>query len=220
MALQADDLRRAFEALDAEAEGEPGFMLALFRQFDLKLRWWTVSANRDPEIVRDLLHHPQILPGFNDSGAHITNMAFYDGNLRGLQIAQSEGLERVASQVKRLTSEPADFIGVHAGRLEIGARADIAVIDPDKLARYDSEANSRFIWREEYQHEQMVNRSGGRRVRWRRKSLHAGRLHRGRRPQDPGPGAAPSRLEPVKPPRRHRRGVAPSRSPPHACTLA
>lgn len=153
--------RRAFEAMDGEAGDEPGFMLALFRRFDLKLRWWTVSANRDPKILRDLVNHPQILPGFNDSGAHITNMAFYDGNLRCLQLAQAEGLERVASQVKRLTSEPADFIGVDAGRLEIGSRADVTVIDPAALAVYDSEASSRFIWREEYEHEQMVNRSEG-----------------------------------------------------------
>jgi N-acyl-D-aspartate/D-glutamate deacylase len=158
---RSDDERRTFEALGADADTEPGFMLALFRHFDLKLRWWTISANRDPEIVRDLANHPQILPGFNDSGAHITNMAFYDGNLRCLQMAQAEGLDRVASQVKRLTSEPADFIGVDAGRLDIGARADVVMIDPEALAGYDSEANSRFIWREEYQHEQMVNRSEG-----------------------------------------------------------
>ncbi|MFW6299976.1 MAG: hypothetical protein ACOC20_03535 [Oceanicaulis sp.] len=158
---RSEDERRAFEALSEEAVDEPGFVLALFRRYDLGLRWWTVSANRDPEIVRELLHHPQILPGFNDSGAHITNMAFYDGNLRGLQIAQREGLDRVASQIKRLTSEPADFIGVDAGRLEIGARADVTILDPDALARYDSEASSRFIWREEYRHEQMVNRSEG-----------------------------------------------------------
>ncbi|MGJ3233046.1 MAG: N-acyl-D-amino-acid deacylase family protein [Oceanicaulis sp.] len=158
---RSDDERRAFETLSEEAIDEPGFMLALFRQYDLELRWWTISANRDPEIVRALLHHPQILPGFNDSGAHITNMAFYDGNLRALKIAQAEGLARVASQIKRLTSEPADFIGVDAGRLDIGARADIAVIDPVKLAAYDGEADARFIWREEYQHEQMVNRSEG-----------------------------------------------------------
>jgi N-acyl-D-aspartate/D-glutamate deacylase len=35
-----------------------------------------------------LLLHPQALPGFNDSGAHITNMAFFDGNLMSLKLAQ------------------------------------------------------------------------------------------------------------------------------------
>ncbi len=158
---RTEDEAAAFAAMPEAAADEAGFMLHLFREYDLGLRWWTISANRDPEIVRDLLNHPKILPGFNDSGAHITNMAFYDGNLRCLQIAQGEGPERVASQIKRLTSEPADFIGVDAGRLETGARADLIVIDPDALAGYDSDANSRFIWRDDYEHEQMVNRSDG-----------------------------------------------------------
>ena len=158
---RSDEERAAFKAMGEDALTEPGFMLHLFREYDLGLRWWTISANRDPKIVRELLNHPKILPGFNDSGAHITNMAFYDGNLRCLQIAQRDGLERVAAQVRRLTSEPADFIGVDAGRIEIGDRADVTLIDPERLATYDSEANARFIWREEYQHEQMVNRSEG-----------------------------------------------------------
>jgi N-acyl-D-aspartate/D-glutamate deacylase len=151
----------AFAAMPDTAVEEPGFMLHLLRAYDLGLRWWTISANRDPDVVRALLNHPDLLPGFNDSGAHITNMAFYDGNLRCLQIAWREGLERVAWQVRRLTSDPAEFIGVDAGTMAVGDRADLTIIDPDALAAYDSEANSRFIWRDDYQHEQMVNRSDG-----------------------------------------------------------
>jgi len=158
---RSEDEQSAFAAMPDAALSEPGFMLHLFREYDLGLRWWTISANRDPDVVRDLLNNPNMLPGFNDSGAHITNMAFYDGNLRCLQIAQEEGLERVAWQVRRLTSEPADFIGVDAGRIGVGDRADITLIDPDALAAYDSEASSRFIWRDDYEHEQMVNRSDG-----------------------------------------------------------
>ncbi len=140
---------------------EVGFMLHVFREYDTGLRWWYVSANRDPRKVRDLLFDEQNLPGFNDSGAHLTNMAFYDGNLRGLQMAQQEGLLRVAAHVRRLTRDPADFIGIDAGRIDIGSRADVVVIDPEALAKYDSEANSRFIFREDIDHEQMVNRSDG-----------------------------------------------------------
>jgi N-acyl-D-aspartate/D-glutamate deacylase len=151
----------AFAAMPDSAATEAGFMLHLFRTYDLGLRWWTVSANRDPEVIRSLINDPQVLPGFNDSGAHITNMAFYDGNLRTLQIAQEEGLERVASQVRRLTREPAEFLGVEAGTMELGDRADLAILNPEALAKYDSEANSRFVWREDYEHEQLVNRSDG-----------------------------------------------------------
>ena len=160
LARDADEAS-VFKAAPPDADKEAGFMLYLFHRFDLALRWWTVSANRDPATVRELLNHPQILPGFNDSGAHLTNMAFYDCNLRCLQLAQQEGIERVASQVGRLTREPAQLMGVEAGRIEVGDVADLAVIDPRALAAYDSEASHRFIWREDYQHEQLVNRSEG-----------------------------------------------------------
>lgn len=150
-----------FERLPDSAANEAGFMLALLAEYDLTLRWWTVSANRDPNVVRELINHPMTLPGFNDSGAHLTNMAFYDGNLRALRLAQEEGLERVASQIHRLTRVPADFLGVKAGRIDAGDCADILVVDPEALRAYDSEANSAFIWREDYGHEQMVNRSDG-----------------------------------------------------------
>lgn len=158
---RSDEEQAAFAAMPDTADTEAGFMLHLFRTYDLGLRWWTVSANRDPEVIRSLINDPQVLPGFNDSGAHITNMAFYDGNLRTLQIAQEEGLERVASQVRRLTREPAEFLGVEAGTMELGDRADLAILNPEALAKYDSEANSRFVWREDYEHEQLVNRSDG-----------------------------------------------------------
>jgi N-acyl-D-aspartate/D-glutamate deacylase len=151
----------AFSRMPPSAADEAGFVLHLFREYDLGLRWWTVSANRDPAVVRALVNDPQVLPGFNDSGAHITNMAFYDGNLRCLRLAQQEGPRRVASQVRRLTREPAEFIGVDAGRMEPGDVADLVVIDPDALARYDSESAARFVWREDYGHEQLVNRSDG-----------------------------------------------------------
>jgi len=156
-----EDEAAAFARMPADAAEEPGFMLHLFREYDLALRWWTVSANRDPEVVRALLNDAQILPGFNDSGAHITNMAFYDGNLRCLKMAQEEGIERVATQVRRLTREPAEFLGIGVGRIDVGDTADLAIVDPEALRRYDSESRMQFIWREDYPHEQLVNRSDG-----------------------------------------------------------
>ncbi|MGY6661957.1 MAG: N-acyl-D-glutamate deacylase, partial [Glycocaulis sp.] len=88
-------------------------------------------------------------------------MAFYDGNLRCLQLAQADGMERVAAQVKRLTRDPADFIGIEAGRIETGDVADIAIIDPEALKTYDSDAGLQFIHRDVFDHEQLVNRSDG-----------------------------------------------------------
>lgn len=137
------------------------FFLHLLRQFDTDLRWSTVTANHDPKTTRDLLFHPLLLPGFNDSGAHLTNMAFYDGNLRMLQMAQQDGEARVAQAVHRLTQEPADFFGLDVGVLKVGARADLVVIDPQALAAYDSDAGVRYQYREAFQHHQLVNRSDG-----------------------------------------------------------
>jgi N-acyl-D-aspartate/D-glutamate deacylase len=151
----------AFAKFPAEATGEADFMLHLFEEYDMQLRWWVISANQDPEMVRKLLFDEKFLPGFNDSGAHITNMAFYDCNLRGLQLAQEDGLDKVAWHVKRLTRDPAEFIGIDAGRLEQEAQADIIIIDPQALETYDSETNTEFVYRDDFEHEQLVNRSDG-----------------------------------------------------------
>ena len=146
---------------DGVIRDDADFMLHLLRSFDINFRWTLVSANRDREITKQLLFNPRVLPGFNDSGAHLTNMAFYDGNLRGLQMAQEDGMDRVAWHVKRLTRDPSDFFGINAGRMDIGAQADLILIDPKALAAYDSDANTQPIYREAFEHEQMVNRSDG-----------------------------------------------------------
>ena len=103
-----------------------------------------------------------MLPGFNDSGAHLTNMAYYDGNLRGLQIAQRRSLADVAYHVGRLTKAPADFGGIHSvGTVEPGKQADVILIDPEALRAYDSEAQTIFEYREAVGSEQMLSRSEG-----------------------------------------------------------
>lgn len=140
---------------------EVDFVLHLYREYDTALRTSTLTANRDPVFTEQLLFNPQVLPGFNDSGAHLTNMAFYDGNLRGLQMAQRQGLDKVGWHIRRLTREPAEFFGVRGGRIAVGEIADITIIDSAALATYQSEANTHLVWREQFQHHQMVNRSEG-----------------------------------------------------------
>jgi N-acyl-D-aspartate/D-glutamate deacylase len=140
---------------------EGAFLLHLVRRFDRELRWWFTVANDRPEILEQLLFHPNMLPGFNDSGAHLINLAFFDGNLLTLQVAQRRSLERVAQAVRRLTREPAEFFGVDAGRLEPGAQADLVLIDPEALARYDTDDSRRMVYRDIFEHEQLVNRSDG-----------------------------------------------------------
>jgi len=138
------------------------FFLHLLRHFDTDLRWYVVAANDDEERMARVLFDPQMLPGFNDSGAHLQNMAYYDANLRGLQIAQRRSLHDVAYHVGRLTRVPAEFWGITSlGTVEPGRQADLILIDPEALRRYDSDAGTIFEHRPALGAEQMLNRSDG-----------------------------------------------------------
>ena len=150
-------VQRDFSMVDDEAD----FMLQMLRTFDTELSWSTVTANRNMQTVRELLMDPLLLPGFNDSGAHLTNMAFYDVNLRSLKLAASGGDTDVSYMVKRLTKDAADVFGVEGGSIYEGDIADLILIDPKKLAAYDGEAHIKRIHRKEFQTEQLVNRSDG-----------------------------------------------------------
>jgi len=118
-------------------------------------------GNVDTSKILSQLLNENAIPGFNDSGAHITNMAFFDGNLMSLKYAQQDSIESVSKIVKRLTREPAEFFSLEAGTLDIGAQADIAIIDPEALAKHDDDANRKMIYRDIFSHEQLVSRSNG-----------------------------------------------------------
>ncbi|GJL94111.1 MAG: hypothetical protein DHS20C05_05160 [Hyphococcus sp.] len=156
-----EEERAAFEKFPA-IEDDADFVFHAFRLFDRDLYWHTVSANADPKMVSKLTMNPIFLPGFADSGAHLTNMAFYDVNLRALKIAhEARGEDGVAYMAKRLTRDAADFFGVDAGRIEIGDAADLVLINPEALLAHDAEAKTQRIYRDVLQHDQLVNRSDG-----------------------------------------------------------
>ena len=108
-----------------------------------------------------LLLHKNTMPGFNDSGAHITNMAFFDTNLASLKLAKEQSLDVVAQMVKRLTREPAEFFGLDVGTLDIGAQADIVLIDPEALSGFHCNESRITEHREIFAHDQMLSRSDG-----------------------------------------------------------
>jgi len=153
--------REALASFAGTTTREGEFLLHLIRRYDRDLRWWFTVANDRPEILKKLLFHEHMLPGFNDSGAHLINLAFFDGNLLTLQIAARESVDKVAHAVKRLTREPAEFFGIDAGRLDVGAQADLVLVDPEALLRYDTDASRRMIYRDIFEHDQLVNRSDG-----------------------------------------------------------
>jgi N-acyl-D-aspartate/D-glutamate deacylase len=155
-----DEERAAFDRMPPLRD-EADFVIHLFREYDLDLRWWMVAANRDDRNMRRALFDDHMLPGFNDSGAHLTNMAFYDANLRGLKYAAQEGPATLSRHVSRLTKQPAEFFGLDVGTLDPGRPADIAVVDPDVLMAWDHEDTTVLVHRDAYEHHQMVNRPDG-----------------------------------------------------------
>ena len=152
----------AFSALGKDIRDDGEFFLGLLRHFDSDLHWCYVAANKDPEVIKRLLLHPKLLPGFNDSGAHVTNMAFFDGNLRALKIGLEESEACFTHMLSRLTSEPAEFFGLSGvGSLRVGSRADMLLLNPEQLASYDGEASVQYQYRDVFDCHQLVNRSDG-----------------------------------------------------------
>jgi N-acyl-D-aspartate/D-glutamate deacylase len=101
-----------------------------------KLRWYTVAGNDRPRWLRWIVRHPDILMGFSDAGAHLRNMAHYNFPLRMLKLVRDEakpGFMTTGRAVQRLTSELGDWLGLDAGTLAPGRRADVVVIDPEEL---------------------------------------------------------------------------------------
>lgn len=158
---RSEEEKEAFDKFPRTVADDVEFMLHMMRTYDKSFRYWVDVANVGNRNTLDLLLHKNTLPGFNDSGAHITNMAFFDANLMSLKLAQRKSLETVSAIVKRLTSEPAGFFGLDVGTLELGAQADLVMIDPQALRNWDDNSNRQLIYRELFEHQQMVSRSDG-----------------------------------------------------------
>ncbi|MCU0448095.1 MAG: amidohydrolase family protein [Microscillaceae bacterium] len=106
----------------------------LIAEYDEKLRWKSAVANHRPKQRLKLLADKTTIPGFNDSGAHNSNMAFQDGALQVLKQAQANPeVLPIEKAIYRLTKMAADWIGFQAGSLLKGDRADVVVLDPSKL---------------------------------------------------------------------------------------
>ncbi len=130
---------RTFADVAADRGVEPiEVFLDLQAAYGNDLRWYSVVANANPEHLQWIMGHPAAMIGFSDAGAHLRNMAFYNFPLRMLKrVRDAESAGRsfmtVQGAVARLTSEIADFHRVDAGRLAPGRRADLVVIDPERL---------------------------------------------------------------------------------------
>jgi N-acyl-D-aspartate/D-glutamate deacylase len=97
------------------------------------LRWYTVMGNGREESIAEITRHPDVLMGFSDAGAHLRSMAHYNFPLRLLRHARRMQHLTIEQAVWRCTGEIADWLGLDAGRLREGARADVVVVDPAGL---------------------------------------------------------------------------------------
>jgi len=134
--------------------------LDLVVEHGTRLRWRTTIANHRPDEVARMVREPSALIGFADSGAHIRNMAFYSFPLRMLRLVRERDVMPVERAVHRLTGELAGWLGVDAGTLRLGDRADVGVIDPaaldERLDAYHEAPMENFG-----ELRRMVNRSDG-----------------------------------------------------------
>ncbi|MDY6998975.1 MAG: hypothetical protein SW019_20460, partial [Actinomycetota bacterium] len=112
--------------------------LDLVLEHGRELRWRTTISNHRPEVLRKLAADPGIQMGFSDAGAHLRNMAFYNMGLRLLRHVRDaeragDPFMTVEQAVHRLTGDLADWYRIDAGHLRIGDRADVVIVDPQRL---------------------------------------------------------------------------------------
>lgn len=112
--------------------------LDLVLEHGTALRWRTTISNHRPKILQRMAQTPSIQMGFSDAGAHLRNMAFYNFGLRLLKhVHDAEKAGKpflgVEQAVHRLTGELAEWYDLDAGHLRVGDRADLVVVDPERL---------------------------------------------------------------------------------------
>ncbi len=110
--------------------------LDLVMEFGRDLRWYTTVANDDKKVLRNMVKDDNILVTFSDGGAHIRNMAFYNLPLRFLKLVkeaadENSSMMSMEKAIWRMTGEQADWLGIDAGKIREGDRADLVVINPN-----------------------------------------------------------------------------------------
>ncbi len=138
-APDASIVGRSFADVAAERGVEPvEAFLDLAAEHGDALRWYTCVANDRRRVLEDIVAHPDVLIGFSDAGAHLRNMAHYNFPLRMLRLVREaerrgEPVMPVERAVHRLTAEIASWLGIDVGTLAVGKRADVVVVDPERL---------------------------------------------------------------------------------------
>jgi N-acyl-D-aspartate/D-glutamate deacylase len=109
------------------------FFIEALQLYDTDLRWVATGANDRLEPRKAMMSHPHILPGFTDAGAHVRNLGYYDGALSLLKQAVVTQFMKPEVAISRVTGEPAQWFRLDTGIVQIGAKADVVLLNPDAL---------------------------------------------------------------------------------------
>jgi N-acyl-D-aspartate/D-glutamate deacylase len=130
------DLPATLGELHARRGGHPSdLLLDWTAEHDMEPGLIVTVANDDTDQIAELLRDPNTLVAASDVGAHVQMMAAYgDPSLLLTRHVLERGDLSLETAIRRLSAEPAEFLGLHdRGVLEVGRRADIAIIDLAEL---------------------------------------------------------------------------------------
>ncbi|MDF1817795.1 MAG: amidohydrolase family protein [Immundisolibacteraceae bacterium] len=108
---------------------------------ELRTTFDLIAINYDEQDTIPLVQDKRLMIGLSDGGAHLNMLcdAGYSTHMLERWVRDT-GAVSLEEGVRKLTSEPADFFGIkNRGRIEVGCKADLVLLDPDTVACGDKQ---------------------------------------------------------------------------------
>lgn len=123
-AAAGEHVIETFLRISKESKGKAIFVMRVF--------------NGDTDALTDWMKSEHCLPGLGDAGAHVGQVmdATWATHVLGYW-TRDTGVYTLSEGIRRMTSQPAHVIGItDRGTLAVGKRADVNVIDYEKVGQY------------------------------------------------------------------------------------